>query len=62
MNEKEKIEHEAIKNVIKMGIMNNQYLDDTQKQTAIINIDKAAQKADWFIELLRLCGFIDRKS
>ncbi len=58
MNEKERIEHEVIKNVIKMGIMINQNLDNNQKQQAIKKVDLAAQKADWFLELLRQCGYI----
>ena len=60
MNDKEYIEHEVMKNVIKMCIMNNQQLNDIQKQQAISNVDRAAQRADWFIELLRKCGYIYR--
>lgn len=58
MNEKEIIEHEAIKNVIKMGIMNNKNLTEAQKHQAINNIDMAAKQADWFVELLRQSGYI----
>lgn len=52
MNSREIIEHEAIKNVIKMGIINNSCLTAVQKQQALDNIDKAAKQADWFVELL----------
>ena len=58
MNEKEKIEQELIINVIKMGIMNNPNLSEIQKQQAMNNIDIASKKVDWFIEMLRQCGFI----
>jgi len=57
MNEK-KIEQEVIINVIKMGIMNNQNLSYDQKIQAINNVDRAAKQADWFMELLRKCGYI----
>ncbi len=59
INDKEQIEHEAVKNVIKMGIINNPYLNETQKRQAINNIDRAAQQADWLIELLRKGGYIE---
>ena len=58
MSEKEMIAHEAVKNVIKMCILNNQQLNDIQKQQAISNLDRAAHQADWFVELLRKCGYI----
>ena len=58
MNEKEKIEHEVIKNAIKMGIMNNRNLSEIQKQQAINNVDLASKRADWFVEMLRQSGFV----
>lgn len=58
MNNREIIEHEAIKNVIKMGVINNSCLTAVQKQQALDNVDKAAKQADWFVELLRRCGYI----
>lgn len=58
MNEKETIEHEIIKNAIKMGIVNNSGLTNNQKKQAMDNVDRAAQQADWFVELLRQCGYI----
>ncbi len=58
MNERELIEHEIIKNALRMGVMNNPSSNAVQKQQALINIDRAAQQADWFVELLRQCGYI----
>lgn len=58
MNDKERIEHELIKNAIKMGILSNQQLSSVQKQQALDNVDRAAKQADWFTELLRQCGYI----
>ena len=58
MNLKEQIEHEAIKNVLKMGILNNPTLNSMQKQQAIDNLDRSAKQADWFVEMLRKCGYI----
>ena len=55
MNEREMIEHEIIKNALKMGVMNNPSSNAVQKQQALINIDRAAQQADWFVELIRQC-------
>lgn len=59
ISDKEQIEHEAIKNIIKMGIINNPNLNDAQKQQAIDKIDRVAQQADWLIELLRQGGYIE---
>lgn len=58
MNEYEVLEHEVIKNLLKLYIMNNPNLTMAQKQMAKDNIDHAAQKADWVIEVLRGCGII----
>ena len=58
MNEKEQIQHELLKCAMKASVLNNQYLNDTQKQIAIRNIDQAAMKADWIVELLRTCGYL----
>ena len=58
MNEKEKIEHEAIKNVLKMAVINNPSLSPIQKQQAMDRIDEAAKKADWIVNILRQCGYI----
>lgn len=58
MDIKEKIEHEEIKNAIKLGIMNNCSLNVDQKKQAIDNLERAARQADWFVEMLKLCGYI----
>ena len=58
MNEREMIEHEIIKNALKMGVMNNPSSNTIQKQQALNNIDRAAQQADWFVELMRQCRYI----
>lgn len=60
MEELEKIEHEIVKNVLKMSVMNNTSLSHYQKQQAINNIDRAAQQADWVIEMLKMCGYIKK--
>lgn len=46
MNEREKLEHEAIKNLLKMAVLNNDSFTTEQKQQAMNNIDQAAKKAD----------------
>ena len=56
--EQEKYEHEAIKAVLKQAIQNNPNLDPFQKKTAMDNIDRAAQQADWIIEMLRMCEYL----
>ena len=58
MNEKEQIEHEAIKNVLKMAVINNPSLSPIQKQQAMDRIDEAAKQADWIVNILRQCGYI----
>ncbi len=58
MSEYETLEHEVIKDLLKLYIMNNPNLLPEQKQMAKDNIDRAAQKADWIIEVLRGCGII----
>lgn len=58
MNEKEKIEHEIIKNALKMGVLNNPRVSDAQKRQAFENIDRAAMQADWIVEILRKCGYL----
>ena len=58
MEEIEKINHEIVKNVLKMSVMNNVKLSQYQKQQALNNIDMAAQQADWVMEMLKMCGYI----
>lgn len=59
MNEREKLEHEAIKNMLKMTVLNNDSFTIQQKQQAMNNIDQAAKKADWITWMLRMCGYIN---
>lgn len=58
MEELEKINKELVKNVLKMSVMNNVSLSQSQKQQAINNIDRAAQQADWVMEVLKMCGYV----
>ncbi len=58
MNEQEKLQHEAIKNLLKQEILNNPNLSTFQKQTAIDRLDLAAKQADWILEMLRMCGYV----
>lgn len=58
MDERERLEHEILKGVLKMAIMNNHGLTHDQKQQAMDNIDAAAQRADWIIAILRQCRYI----
>ena len=58
MDEKEQIQHELLKNAMKACVLNNHSLNDAQKQIAIHNIDQAAMKADWIVELLKICGYL----
>lgn len=58
MNSKEQIEHEVIKNVLKMAVINNTSLSPIQKQQAMDRIDEAAKQADWIVKILRQCGYI----
>ncbi len=57
MDELEMIQHEAIKNVFKTYIMNCPTMSAFQKQQAMNNIDNAAKKADWIVDMLRQCGY-----
>lgn len=58
MEDLEKINQELVKNVLKMSVMNNVSLSQSQKQQAINNIDRAAQQADWVMEVLKMCGYV----
>ena len=58
MNQNEQIQHEVIKRLLKQAVQNNSNLSPVQKQMAMDRIDNAAQQADWIMEMLRLCGYI----
>ena len=58
MNEQEKLQYEATKIMIKLAIQNSNCLTTQQKQIAIERFDQAAQRADWFVEMMKMCGYI----
>lgn len=58
LNEQEKLQHEATKIMIKLAIQYSYCLTPQQKQIAIERFDQAAQQADWFIEMMKRCGFV----
>ena len=58
VDELEKIQHEAIKNVFRTYILNCPNMSTYQKQQAMDSIDDAAKKADWIIEMFKRCGYL----
>ena len=58
MNEQETLRNEALKSILKQIIQTNPNLTDFQKQMAMDIIDRAAQQADWIINMMRMCGFL----
>ena len=58
ITEQERVQHETIKAILKQALLSNPNLTDLQKQRAIDNIDRAAQQADWIIEMMRMCGYL----
>lgn len=58
MNCDEQLQHETIKQLLKQSIQNNPQLTALQKQIAMDNIDRAAQQADWIVEMLRKSGYL----
>lgn len=59
MSPEEYSEHEAIKRMLKQIIDNNCQLTEEQKFVAKQNVDIASQQADWLIEILRACGYLN---
>jgi hypothetical protein len=59
MDERERIQHELLKYAMKASVLSDRNLNDAQKQIAIHNIDQAAKEADWVVELLRVCGYLN---
>ena len=57
-NEQERIKHEALKALLKQTIQDNPGLTSQQKHFATANIDRAAEQADWIMEMMRLCGYL----
>lgn len=58
MDENEKLQREAVKKALKAAVINNPNLNTFQKKQAMDNIDQAAKKADWLVEILKQCGYI----
>ena len=54
----DKVQQEAIKELLKEAIEVNKNLTSIEKQMAKDNIDRAAQQADWIVEMLRMCGYL----
>ncbi len=57
LDEKEIIEHEAIKNILKLAVINNKNFGNIENKQICNRIDAAAQQADWIMELLRMAGY-----
>ena len=46
--------------MLKQAIDTNPNLTMEQRQIVKDNIDIAAQKADWIIDMMRMCGYLNR--
>lgn len=58
MDNQEKLQHELIKNIFKMLVMNNPKLTSQQKQYAVYKLDEASRNADWLYDMMKQCGYI----
>ena len=58
MNQSEQLQHETIKTLLKQSVQNNTNLTFVQKQNACDKIDRAAQQAEWIMDILKICGYI----
>ena len=58
ITEQERMQREAIKAILKRALLSDPNLTDYQKQMAIDNIDRAAQQADWIVDMMRMCGYL----
>ena len=58
ITEQDRMQREAIKTILKQVLLSDPNLTDYQKQMAIDNIDRAAQQADWIIDMMRMCGYL----
>ncbi len=54
----ERCRNKAIKELLKQAIQANPNLNSLQKQMGINNIERAAQQADWIIEMMRMSGYL----
>ena len=58
ITEQERCRNEAIKELLKQAVQANPNLNSNQKQMAINNIERAAQQADWIVEMMRMSGYL----
>ena len=59
ITEQEKLQHEAIKALLKQAVLTNRNLTPSQQKDAMNNIDRAAQQADWIVEMMKMCGYLE---
>ena len=55
----ENIQHETMKALLKQVVTDNPNLTPSQRQLAMDNIDRAAKQADWIMEIMRMCGYLN---
>lgn len=58
MGEQEKIQHEIIKNTLKMFVMNNPRFTSQQKQQVVNKLDEVSRNTDWLYNMMKQCGYI----
>ena len=58
ITEQERCRNEAIKELLKQAVQANPNLNLNQKQKAVDNIERAAQQADWIVEMMRMSGYL----
>lgn len=58
MGEQEKIQHEIIKNTLKMLVMNNPRFTSQQKQQVVNKLDEVSRNTDWLYNMMKQCGYI----
>ena len=56
--DKERIQRETIKQLLKQAVYNNPNLTQMQKQLVSENIDRAAIQTDWIITMMKMCGYL----
>ena len=58
MGEQEKIQHEIIKNTLKMFVMNNPRFTSQQKQQVVNKLDEVSRNTDLLYNMMKQCGYI----
>ena len=58
MGEQEKIQHEIIKNTLKMLVMNNPRFTSQQKQQVVNKLDEVSRNTDLLYNMMKQCGYI----